>query len=49
MGYIIHLTPLDDKDIPILLFIKGVYLDYNSESLIGEDYILPITPDNISV
>jgi hypothetical protein len=47
MGLIIRLAPLD-KDMPILLFIKGVYLDYNSESLIGEAYVLPITPDNMS-
>src|SRR6202035_4529246 len=48
MGYIIRLTPLDDEDMPTLLLIKGVYLDYNSESLVGEGYVLPITPDNAS-
>lgn len=44
MGYVIRLAPPDDKDLPILLFIKGLYLDYNSESLIGEAYVLPVTP-----
>lgn len=47
-GHVIRLAPLDDKDMPILLFVKGVYLDYNSESLVGEAYVLPVTPDNTS-
>jgi hypothetical protein len=47
-GRVVRLTPRHDDDMPILVFMKGLHLDYNSESVVGEAYVLPITPANKS-
>lgn len=35
----------NDSDLPIILFITGIYFDFNSHSVMAEAYVLPITPD----
>jgi hypothetical protein len=40
---VIRLRPTADDDFPIIIFCTGLYLDYNSHSLVREGYVLPVT------
>lgn len=40
---VIRLRPAAEDDFPIIIFCTGLYLDYNSHSIIREGYVLPVT------
>jgi MYND finger len=46
---VFRLKSQNSAHVDILFFIAGLYLDSNSRSVVGEGYIMPITPDGPTI